>query len=75
MLTLMITVNRQIVLVYNNFVNTMTQEPTDRSILPLPKSDDEALQHRWDYIYEPDAKAILNIYWFVIRISSISRRC
>ncbi len=46
-------------IVYNKFVNTMTQEPTIDQLLPLPKSDDEEIQHRWDYIYEPDAQALL----------------
>ncbi|MDO6427657.1 MULTISPECIES: F0F1 ATP synthase subunit gamma [Thalassotalea] len=46
--------------VYNKFVNTMTQQPTIDQLLPLPKSDDDAIQHRWDYLYEPDAQAILD---------------
>ena len=46
-------------IVFNKFVNTMTQAPTIDQLLPLPKSDDDAIQHRWDYIYEPDAQAIL----------------
>ncbi|MEP7705762.1 F0F1 ATP synthase subunit gamma [Paraglaciecola sp. 25GB23A] len=47
-------------LVFNKFVNTMTQAPKIEQLLPLPKSDEKALQHRWDYIYEPDAKPILD---------------
>jgi len=46
-------------IVYNKFVNTMTQQPTIDQLLPLPKSDDDAIKHRWDYIYEPDAQALL----------------
>ena len=46
-------------IVYNKFVNTMTQKPTIDQLLPLPKSDDEEMKHRWDYIYEPDAQAML----------------
>lgn len=45
--------------VYNKFVNTMTQEPTTDQLLPLPKAEDEELKHKWDYIYEPDPKEIL----------------
>jgi F-type H+-transporting ATPase subunit gamma len=45
--------------VCNKFVNTMTQQPTIDQLLPLPKSDDDAITHRWDYIYEPDAEALL----------------
>ncbi len=46
--------------VYNRFINTMKQEPTIDQLLPLPKSEDEKLSHRWDYIYEPDPKALLD---------------
>ena len=49
----------RVFLVYNDFVNTMTQEPTVNQLLPLPKSEDKALKHRWDYIYEPEPKDIL----------------
>jgi F-type H+-transporting ATPase subunit gamma len=45
--------------VYNKFVNTMTQEPTTDQLLPLPKAEDKELKHKWDYIYEPDPKEIL----------------
>lgn len=45
--------------VYNKFVNTMTQQPTIDQLLPLPKSDDDAIKHRWDYLYEPDAQTLL----------------
>ncbi|OLQ81300.1 F0F1 ATP synthase subunit gamma [Photobacterium proteolyticum] len=48
-------------LVYNKFVNTMVQEPVIDQLLPLPKSEDEEMQrnHSWDYIYEPEPKALL----------------
>ena len=45
--------------VYNKFVNTMTQEPTIDQLLPIEKSHDEELEHHWDYIYEPEAKEVL----------------
>ena len=47
-------------IVFNKFVNTMTQQPTIDQLLPLPKSDDDAIKHRWDYIYEPDAQVLLD---------------
>ncbi|MBU2923536.1 F0F1 ATP synthase subunit gamma [Colwellia sp. 4_MG-2023] len=47
-------------IVYNKFVNTMTQAPTVDQLLPLPKSDDVDIEHRWDYIYEPDANVLLD---------------
>jgi F-type H+-transporting ATPase subunit gamma len=46
--------------VYNDFVNTMTQEPTLSQLLPLQPLEDESMAHHWDYIYEPDAKDILD---------------
>ncbi len=45
--------------VYNKFVNTMTQQPTIDQLLPLPKAEDEDMSHKWDYIYEPDPKVLL----------------
>ena len=45
--------------VYNKFVNTMTQEPTIDQLLPLPKAENEDMSHKWDYIYEPDPKVLL----------------
>ncbi|CAG9406222.1 F0F1 ATP synthase subunit gamma [Providencia alcalifaciens] len=47
--------------VNNKFVNTMSQEPTILQLLPLPESDDETLKKKsWDYLYEPDPKALLD---------------
>ncbi len=47
-------------IVYNEFVNTMTQSPVARQLLPLKPADDEFTRRHWDYIYEPDAKDILD---------------
>jgi len=49
----------QLSLVHNVFVNTMTQKGTVSQLLPLQTLDKETLQERWDYIYEPDAREIL----------------
>ena len=48
--------------IYNEFVNTMTRTPTMKQLLPLPTSekDNKALGHHWDYIYEPEAKDLLD---------------
>jgi len=53
--------------VYNEFVNTMTQKPVVRQLLPLSPDmgmDDSHEQsgpvYTWDYLYEPDAKALLD---------------
>ncbi|CAM3366432.1 F0F1 ATP synthase subunit gamma [Halomonas lysinitropha] len=53
--------------VYNEFINTMTQKPVVRQLLPLSpdmgaESHDEEDKRpgSWDYLYEPDAKALLD---------------
>ncbi len=51
----------QLFIVSNDFVNTMTQKPTVEQLLPLKaEDDDEKLSHHWDYLYEPDARELLN---------------
>ncbi len=47
-------------LVYNDFVNTMSQKPTVDVLLPLPASEQLQTQHDWDYIYEPSADVVLD---------------
>ncbi len=47
-------------IIHNEFVNTMTQTPTVVQLLPLPPGDDEQLKRHWDYLYEPDAKDVLD---------------
>ncbi len=49
-----------IYLIGNNFVNTMTQSPTVQQLVPVVASDDKALKHHWDYIYEPDSKEVID---------------
>jgi len=47
---------------YTKFINTMKQEPMVEQLLPLPahklESDKDSLS--WDYIYEPDAQAVID---------------
>ncbi|MDH3354841.1 MAG: F0F1 ATP synthase subunit gamma [Chromatiales bacterium] len=52
----------QLQLLNNKFINTMTQKPTLQQLLPLVEGadDGEDLGYRWDYIYEPDAKEVLD---------------
>ena len=49
-------------IVYNEFINTMTQKPVVKQLLPLPKAEEDrsTMGHHWDYIYEPDAKELLD---------------
>ena len=44
---------------YNSFVNTMTQKAAFDQLLPLPASETQVARHDWDYLYEPDAQAVL----------------
>jgi F-type H+-transporting ATPase subunit gamma len=45
----------------NVFVNTMTQNPAVEQLLPVVGDDsDEELKHHWDYIYEPDAREVMD---------------
>lgn len=46
-------------LVNNEFVNTMTQAPLVSQLLPLLADESQDMKHHWDYIYEPDAKELL----------------
>jgi F-type H+-transporting ATPase subunit gamma len=47
-------------LVNAQFVNTMTQKPTAEQLLPIQAVDNDSLPEHWDYIYEPEAKYILD---------------
>jgi F-type H+-transporting ATPase subunit gamma len=45
----------------NSFVNTMTQQPAVEQLIPLkPEEHDESGSSQWDYIYEPEAKELLD---------------
>jgi F-type H+-transporting ATPase subunit gamma len=46
-------------LVSNQFVNTMTQDPSVEQLLPLEAAESDEMKHHWDYIYEPDARELL----------------
>jgi F-type H+-transporting ATPase subunit gamma len=47
-------------LVHNEFVNTMTQSPRVHQLIPVEAGGDKELEHHWDYIYEPEAKPIID---------------
>jgi F-type H+-transporting ATPase subunit gamma len=46
-------------MVHNEFVNTMSQKPIVRQLLPVVTEDEDKLQKMWDYIYEPSAAELL----------------
>ncbi|HEY0939089.1 MAG TPA: F0F1 ATP synthase subunit gamma [Steroidobacter sp.] len=46
-------------LVHNEFINTMSQKPVVRQLLPVVTEDADKLQKLWDYIYEPSAAELL----------------
>jgi len=50
----------RIYVVYNQFVNTMTQAPTVEQLVPITSEGEDELKHHWDYIYEPDSKDVLD---------------
>jgi len=51
-------------IVYTRFINTMKQEPVMEQLLPLPadrlQTDSRAARPNWDYLYEPEAKNVLD---------------
>lgn len=55
----------ELYVVSNEFVNTMTQQPTVKKLIPIVAAElaDDTAEHfankYWDYIYEPDAKEVL----------------
>jgi F-type H+-transporting ATPase subunit gamma len=50
----------QIIIFYTRFINTMKQEPVAEQLLPLSGERLGAPEGSWDYIYEPEAKAVLD---------------
>jgi len=45
---------------YNDFINTMQQKPIIQQLLPLVPEPDDSQRHYWDYLYEPDAKELMD---------------
>ena len=50
----------RLVIFYTKFINTMKQEPVMEQLLPLTGDRLGAPEGSWDYLYEPDAKAVLD---------------
>jgi F-type H+-transporting ATPase subunit gamma len=50
----------RVFLAYNDFINTMSQKPMVGTLLPLPAGQGLQVGHDWDYLYEPDARSVLD---------------
>jgi F-type H+-transporting ATPase subunit gamma len=46
--------------IYNRFVNTMSQDPKIHQLIPLESDQEGTYASHWDYIYEPDARELLD---------------
>ena len=45
---------------YNRFINTMKQEPVFEQLLPLSGEAVGSAKTKWDYVYEPDSKDVID---------------
>ncbi|MBF0785474.1 F0F1 ATP synthase subunit gamma [Muribacter muris] len=52
----------EVYIVYNRFINTISQKPTVEQLLPLPALENDNLENKgsWDYLYEPNPKVLLD---------------
>lgn len=50
----------QLFICYTKFINTMKQEPTMQQLLPLSGEQLGSPKGHWDYIYEPEAKPVVD---------------
>ena len=51
----------RVYLVFNRFVNSMTQEPNIEQLIPRPASVEQEIEHHWDYIYEPSSEEVIDM--------------
>ena len=50
----------QLYIGYTRFINTMKQEPVIEQLLPLSGDAVGSAQTNWDYVYEPEAKEVVD---------------
>ena len=50
----------RLMIAYNRFVNTMKQEPVIEQLIPLTGERLGAPEGTWDYLYEPEARVVLD---------------
>lgn len=49
-------------IVYSKFINTMKQEPVAEQLLPLKAEElEQEFPYSWDYLYEPDIHAVIEL--------------
>lgn len=49
----------RLMIISNEYVSTMVQRPVLRQLLPLKPEDTEITGRRWDYLYEPEARDLV----------------
>ena len=63
----------RVMIAYTRFINTMKQEPVMEQLLPLTGERMGAPEGLWDYLYEPEAKGVLDqvltryIEWIIVQ--------
>ncbi len=50
----------RLLLIQNEFINTMSQQSETVQLIPIKAEEDELKAKHWDYIYEPDAKDVID---------------
>ncbi len=50
----------ELYIVSNHFINSMTQSPRIEKLVPIEAGEDKEMKYHWDYIYEPDAREVLD---------------
>ena len=62
----------QVLLAYATFRNLLSQVPTVRQLVPVPPApDDEGPQTEGDYLYEPDAREVLDSFMPAYLLSQV----
>jgi F-type H+-transporting ATPase subunit gamma len=63
----------RVMIAYTRFINTMKQEPVMEQLLPLSGERMGSPEGTWDYLYEPEAKSVLEqvltryIEWIIVQ--------
>ena len=49
----------RVYIIYNEFVNSMTQSADIEQLVPLVPEESDDMSHHWDYIYEPGSEEVM----------------